>query len=176
MTNEGRRTELQDAAIRVIAAKGGRGLTHRAVDAEAKVPTGTTSNYFRSRQALIDAIVGRIGERLTPEPEIAAALAARRPSKRLYADYLRDIVIPAQWAASKNWKGQWRQNLTSGPGVLGTASVAGGSGTFSGLESDAVEAYAARAYSAKTGPVAVDGELAIELPRQTATELAAERP
>ena len=90
--NEARRAELQDAAIRVIASKGSRGLTHRAVDAEAGVPTGTSSNYFRTRQALIDAIVMRIGERLTPEPEVAAALASRRPSKRLYADYLRDIV------------------------------------------------------------------------------------
>ncbi len=93
-----------------------------------------------------------------------------------YFDYLRQIVIPAQWAASKNWKGQWRQNLTSGPGVLGTASVAGGSGRFAGLETDAVEAYAARAYSARTGPVAIEGELAIELPRQPAAELASETP
>lgn len=93
-----------------------------------------------------------------------------------YFDYLRQIVIPARWAASKNWKGQWRQNLTSGPGVLGTASVAGGSGTFAGLESEAVEAYAARAYSARTGPVAIDGELAIELPRRPTAELASDMP
>ena len=93
-----------------------------------------------------------------------------------YFDYLREIVIPAQWAASKNWKGQWRQNLTAGPGVLGTASVTGGSGMFAGLKSDAVEAYAARAYSAKTGPVAIDGELAIELPRQRAADLGADTP
>lgn len=93
-----------------------------------------------------------------------------------YFDYLREIVIPARWAASKNWKGQWRQNLTSGPGVLGTASVAGGSGMFAGLESDAVEAFSARAYSARTGPVAIDGELAIELPRRPAAELASESP
>lgn len=91
-----------------------------------------------------------------------------------YFDYLREIVIPAHWAASKNWKGQWRRSLTSGPGVLGTASVAGGSGVFAGLESDAVEAYAARAYSAKTGPVAIEGELAIELPRKPAAEYASE--
>ena len=93
-----------------------------------------------------------------------------------YFDYLREIVIPAQWAASKNWKGQWRQNLTAGPGVLGTASVVGGSGMFAGLQSEAVEAYAARAYSAKTGPVAIDGELAIELPRQRAADLGADTP
>ncbi len=104
-------------------------------------------------------------------PERGSLFVGQREN---YFDYLREIVIPAQWAASKNWKGQWRQNLTSGPGVLGTGSVTGGSGAFRGLQSDAVEAYAARAYSAKTGPVAVDGELAIELPRQRAAELAPE--
>lgn len=91
-----------------------------------------------------------------------------------YFDYLRDIVIPAEWSASKTWKGQWRKNLTSGPGVLGTAAVAGGSGVFRGLQFAAVETYAATAYSANSGPVAMDGELAIELPRQSAAEAAPE--
>ena len=90
--NEARRTQLKDAAIRVLANKGSRGLTHRAVDAEAGVPAGTTSNYYGTRRALIDGLIERIGERLTPEPEVARHLASRRPSRKLYADYLRDIV------------------------------------------------------------------------------------
>ncbi|MEM9696644.1 MAG: TetR/AcrR family transcriptional regulator, partial [Myxococcota bacterium] len=49
--NEVRRRALCDAAIRVIAREGGRGLTHRAVDREAAVPRCTTSNYFRTRAA-----------------------------------------------------------------------------------------------------------------------------
>ncbi|MFL6075241.1 MAG: TetR/AcrR family transcriptional regulator [Mycobacteriales bacterium] len=55
-----RREVLADAAIEVIAAHGMRGLTHRAVDAEAGVPPGSTSYYFRTRQALIDAVVHRL--------------------------------------------------------------------------------------------------------------------
>ena len=93
-----------------------------------------------------------------------------------YFDYLREIVIPARWAASKNWKGQWRQSLTSGPSAHGTASVAGGSGRFSGMQTEAVETHSAWAYSGRTGPVAIDGELAIELPRRPAAELASETP
>lgn len=90
--NEERRARLADAGIRLLAKAGGRGLTHRAVDAEAGVPKGTASNYFRTRNDLVAALVVRIGELLTPEPEVAARLAARPPSRALYADYLRDIV------------------------------------------------------------------------------------
>ena len=84
-----------------------------------------------------------------------------------YFSYLREIVIPAHWSSGKSWKGRWRGNLTAGPGQLRTADVAGGSGDFTDLEMDAVEALTARAYSAKIGPVAIDGELVIELPRNT---------
>jgi AcrR family transcriptional regulator len=68
------------------------GLTHRAVDAHAKVPTGTASNYFRSREALVGALVERIGERLAPDPAVHAQWSDRAPSPALFADYTRDIV------------------------------------------------------------------------------------
>jgi DNA-binding transcriptional regulator YbjK len=55
-----RRTELADAALAVVAAKGLKGLTHRAVDAQAGVAVGTTSNYFRSRAALVAAAVEHV--------------------------------------------------------------------------------------------------------------------
>ncbi|MDR6987116.1 DNA-binding transcriptional regulator YbjK [Paenarthrobacter nitroguajacolicus] len=60
-----RRTELTDAALAVVAAKGLKGLTHRAVDAQAGVAVGTTSNYFRNRAALVSAAVDRVEERDT---------------------------------------------------------------------------------------------------------------
>ena len=90
--NEGRRSALADAGLAVLAREGARGLTHRAVDREAGAPTGTTSNYFRSRAALLEGLVARIGERLAPDPEVHAGLAARRPSRALFREYLRDIV------------------------------------------------------------------------------------
>ncbi len=46
----------------VLARDGLRGLTHRAVDAEGGLPHGSTSNCFRSRAALLEAIVTRLEE------------------------------------------------------------------------------------------------------------------
>ena len=55
--NPQRRVQLADVAMQVLAQKGSRGLTHRAVDAAAGAPPGTTSRYFRSRDALLGAVV-----------------------------------------------------------------------------------------------------------------------
>ncbi|MFI9050963.1 TetR/AcrR family transcriptional regulator [Streptomyces sp. NPDC053427] len=55
-----RRDQVLDAAIEVLGAEGLRRLTYQAVDTTAGVPTGTTSNYFRNRTALIDGIVDHL--------------------------------------------------------------------------------------------------------------------
>ncbi|MFJ1757779.1 TetR/AcrR family transcriptional regulator [Kitasatospora sp. NPDC088134] len=55
-----RRTLLADAALGVLADLGVRGLTHRAVDRAAALPDGTTSAYFRTRAALLTALVRRL--------------------------------------------------------------------------------------------------------------------
>ncbi|MFF7701617.1 TetR/AcrR family transcriptional regulator [Streptomyces lydicus] len=55
-----RRTVLADAALDVLAGAGMRGLTHRAVDRAADLPPGTTSAYYRTRQALLTALVRRL--------------------------------------------------------------------------------------------------------------------
>ena len=83
---------LADAAVRVLAQRGPHGLTHRAIDAEADVPKGTASNYFASRDEIIDAILLRISERLQPDPGVHADLAEESPSVDLFAAYLRGIV------------------------------------------------------------------------------------
>ncbi|MFF2437888.1 TetR/AcrR family transcriptional regulator [Streptomyces sp. NPDC058107] len=58
------RTELiTDAALALLAERGMRGLTHRAVDERAGLPQGSTSNYARTRQALLEATVRRLAER-----------------------------------------------------------------------------------------------------------------
>src|SRR5690349_22073388 len=70
-----RRTEILDAALRVLAEQGMRGLTHRAVDAAAGIAPGSTSYYFRSRSALITGCVTRLVEidSAVEVPEVAAA-------------------------------------------------------------------------------------------------------
>ena len=81
-----RRTVLLDAALELVGTQGMRGLTHRAVDVAAAVPAGSTSNYFRTREALILGIVERFivreremvsgpHDRVDPSPEgVATAL------------------------------------------------------------------------------------------------------
>lgn len=90
--NEERRRAIADAGLSVLARLGARGLTHRAVDQAAGVPVGTTSNYFRSREALIAGLVDRIGERLAPTAEELEHRASAEPDRTLFADYIRDIV------------------------------------------------------------------------------------
>lgn len=57
-----RTTLIGDAAIEVLAAEGSRGLTHRAVDRYLNWPEGTTSRFFRTRDALMTAVVDRLIE------------------------------------------------------------------------------------------------------------------
>ena len=68
-----RRTEILDAALRVLAEHGMRGLTHRAVDAAAGIAPGSTSYYFRSRSALVEGCVARLVEIDQAAPEVVAA-------------------------------------------------------------------------------------------------------
>lgn len=54
-----RKTLIADAAISLLGSVGARGLTHRAVDAEAGIPTGSTSFYCRSRLDLLHLALQR---------------------------------------------------------------------------------------------------------------------
>lgn len=62
---------IADTALRLLAERGMRGLTHRAVDEAAGLPQGSTSNHARTRLALLEAAVRRLAEReasvLTPD-------------------------------------------------------------------------------------------------------------
>jgi DNA-binding transcriptional regulator YbjK len=92
MRNAERRRVLADAAVHVLAHQGTRGLTHRAIDNEAGVPRGTSSNFFATRDLIIDAILVRIGERLAPNPDVHMELALREPGRELFTAYIKDIV------------------------------------------------------------------------------------
>ncbi|MFH8347319.1 TetR/AcrR family transcriptional regulator [Streptomyces sp. NPDC018045] len=65
-----RHERIADAALALLAERGLRGLTHRAVDEAAGLPQGSTSNLARTRAALLEAVVRRLAEReaavLTP--------------------------------------------------------------------------------------------------------------
>lgn len=71
-----RSERLLDAAIEVLGTRGLRQLTHRAVDAAAEVPAGSASNYFRTRQALLEAVVARLIQRDGVDREVLAGAPA----------------------------------------------------------------------------------------------------
>lgn len=54
---------VADTALALLAERGMRGLTHRAVDEAAGLPQGSTSNVARTRQALLELAVRRHAER-----------------------------------------------------------------------------------------------------------------
>ncbi|MGW1818939.1 TetR/AcrR family transcriptional regulator [Streptomyces sp. NPDC002125] len=53
---------IADTALALLAERGMRGLTHRAVDERAGLPQGSTSNHARTRQALLEVTVRRLAE------------------------------------------------------------------------------------------------------------------
>ena len=68
VANPDRRAAVCDAALRILGRDGARSLTHRAVDREAELPLGTTSNYFSTRSALFAGMATRLFEALEPAP------------------------------------------------------------------------------------------------------------
>ncbi|MCK8437068.1 TetR/AcrR family transcriptional regulator [Streptomyces sp. D2-8] len=54
---------VADTALALLAERGMRGLTHRAVDEASALPQGSTSNLARTRQALLELAVRRLADR-----------------------------------------------------------------------------------------------------------------
>jgi DNA-binding transcriptional regulator YbjK len=71
-----KRSTVLDAAIDLLGREGLRGLTHRGVDAAAGLPAGSTSNYFRTRRALLEGVLDRLVARDRAD---AAALIGPAP-------------------------------------------------------------------------------------------------
>ncbi|MEU1623460.1 TetR family transcriptional regulator C-terminal domain-containing protein [Streptomyces sp. NPDC005722] len=68
---------IADTALALLAERGMRGLTHRAVDEAAGLPQGSTSNHARTRAALLEAAVRRLALR---ESQAAGSSASRAPA------------------------------------------------------------------------------------------------
>lgn len=92
MPNPSRRRALLDAAVEVLAGSGARGLTFRGIDDVADVPTGTTSNYFASREVLLAEVAERVLERLRPDVDALATTMAGPPSRDLDLELMRQLV------------------------------------------------------------------------------------
>ena len=57
------RERALEAAVELLGAQGVRALTHARVDERAGLPPGSTSNWFRTRRALIAGVVDWMAER-----------------------------------------------------------------------------------------------------------------
>lgn len=75
------RTRALDAAVSLIGEQGVRALTHTRVDARAGLPRGSTSNWFRTRHALVAGVTAWIAE--SERADFAAGAAAPRDADEL---------------------------------------------------------------------------------------------
>ena len=74
-----RRRGILTAATTVMARQGNRGLTHRAVDREAGIPEGSSSAYFRTRDALLGALGDFVADRMAVDVEALGVRLAGCP-------------------------------------------------------------------------------------------------
>ncbi|MEU1196129.1 TetR/AcrR family transcriptional regulator [Streptomyces sp. NPDC005813] len=93
--NPERRAALVDAAVAVLAREGARGLTFRAVDGEAAVPVGTSSNYFTDRDDLLKQVDAHLHTRLAPDPAVLSELLTRPKDRSLVLEFMRDLLARA---------------------------------------------------------------------------------
>ncbi|GIH02004.1 TetR family transcriptional regulator [Rhizocola hellebori] len=93
--NTARRNRLADAAMEILAGHGAHGLTHRAVDTATGEPPGTTSRYFRTRDALFLGVVERAREQHFDDLRQAAfpALDKAALGERLSAIVLNALTV-----------------------------------------------------------------------------------
>ena len=85
-----RRHLIGACAVTIIAEHGPRALTHRAVDAAMGIPQGSTSYYFRTREALLAAAVQHIVER--SRSTFDELLETNSDPATLIARYLGDLL------------------------------------------------------------------------------------
>ena len=110
-TNPERRTQILDAAIDILCDDGVGGLTHRQVDSRAGVPAGTTSNYFRTRQALLEATAARTVDLHWQRVEALQSAIGPLSRDALKALMVRMLESPMSSFGAGHWRGlncSWR--------------------------------------------------------------------
>ena len=140
------RAELvADAAVTVLARDGLRGLTHRAVDDEAGLPHGSTSNCFRSRTALLEAIVLRL-EQL----DLAALTAGPQPDPASLPAVVAHLATKVELMVSARHERATRARLALLLDETAAPAMEAGHGRFLGM----LEAVLEEGGHADPGPAA----------------------
>ncbi|MCP2349094.1 TetR/AcrR family transcriptional regulator [Nonomuraea roseoviolacea] len=87
---------VAEAAITLLAERGMRGLTHRAVDETAGLPPGSASNLARTRAALLELTLAHLVEleerALAPALEAGLTSLDRRPSREVLLGLLVEAL------------------------------------------------------------------------------------
>jgi AcrR family transcriptional regulator len=101
--NPERRTQILDVAIDILADIGIGGVTHRQVDTRAGLPAGTTSNYFRTRLALLEAVTARVADLHWQRVAVLQSLVGQPQSRDgVKALMARMITDPDEQARRRN--------------------------------------------------------------------------
>lgn len=93
-TNNGTVERILDGAVRALARHGHHKLSMSDVCAEAGVSRGTLYRYFKSREALIEAIAVHVKEGVRDELRRAVN---ERPEPEHRVRTILDVVIEYQW-------------------------------------------------------------------------------
>jgi DNA-binding transcriptional regulator YbjK len=98
-----RKTLIADAAIALLASAGAKGLTHRAVDAQAGLPEGSTSAYCRTRRELLSLTLLRhaaldMADLQADAPKLARANWQLDDFVDLLSERVADWLSPAKRA------------------------------------------------------------------------------
>ncbi len=131
---------IADSAIEVVARDGIRALTHRAVDSEAGLPSGSTSYYCRTRAQLVSLTVDRVISLLRGFVEVSGIqeLASTNPDdvlatlsrmiEGLLADYRGELTARAALIIELTGKADTRDLISAllDPSDLATALDATG--------------------------------------------------
>ncbi|HYJ50211.1 MAG TPA: TetR family transcriptional regulator [Microbacterium sp.] len=100
------RDRALDAAVELLGEQGIRGLTHARVDERAGLPKGSTSNWFRTRDALVAGVTTWIAETERAEFAAGGALEITTP------DELIDALSGSVIAQTELFAGRTRARYT----------------------------------------------------------------
>ncbi|MVA75425.1 TetR family transcriptional regulator [Auraticoccus sp. F435] len=135
------RERALQAAVELLGAEGVRALSHARVDDRAGLPPGSTSNWFRTRRALLGGVVDWIAEReradfdpgampvvtgveglvegLSAMVEVQAGVFAVRTRARyaLFLELAGDVELSAPLLRQRREFERWTEALVAAVGV-----------------------------------------------------------
>lgn len=80
--------KAMDAALKILGEQGVRALSHARIDKEAELPPGSTSNYFRTRQSLLEGLVAHLAKREQEDFSTPLPLLNRQNAEDAFVEML----------------------------------------------------------------------------------------